>query len=217
MREDLTGRRFGSLTVLGYSHFKNVSYWNCICDCGTIKSYQKGNLISNNAKSCGCLKSENISKGKTKHGMKHTKEYRIWWGIKQRCFYHKNDSYKHYGGRGISMCDEWKNSFEAFYRDMGKPPHGTSIDRINNDGNYEPNNCRWATNAEQQSNRRCTVKLTIGNQTRDLEEWSKISGVGYTTIRYRLKKLQWSNQDAVFIPPYGHNVFHPDLDDRSTG
>lgn len=149
---DLTGMKFGEWTILGRSSNKSGGkrLWDALCSCGTRRSLQSMPLRNGKTLSCGCQRSENL---KT-HGMKGTTEYTIWKGMKGRCYYKKHVGYKRYGGRGIKMSDDWKNSFECFYRDMGpRPSLAHSIDRINGNGHYEKSNCRWATSLEQAHNK----------------------------------------------------------------
>jgi hypothetical protein len=160
VRVDITGQRFGRLTVVaehGWDRGQRMLYWRCLCDCGgeTIASHK--NLRSGNTKSCGCLRIE-MGKAKTlRHGASRRgdrkKVYGVWATMRARCRYPSQQSYHLYGARGITVCERWQ-LFDNFYADMGDPPPGYSLDRIDPDGNYEPSNCRWATSKEQRANQR---------------------------------------------------------------
>jgi hypothetical protein len=126
----------------------------CNCDCGNKNYFRLSDLKSGKTSSCGCYRIENSIKFNTKHGLKYHSLYPTWLNMKQRCYNSNHNRYKDYGGRGIKVCDMWLNSFENFLNDMGERPEGTSLDRINNNGNYEPNNCKWATKSEQRINQR---------------------------------------------------------------
>jgi hypothetical protein len=161
---DLIGRRFGRLVVLAL-HPKRSRFgearWICRCDCGGESIVHGSNLPSGNSKSCGCIRKEMLAKrntNNTKHGLCRSRAYRRWQSMKARCFNPRHRSYPWYGGRGISVCEHWL-IFENCYADMGEPPPGLSLDRIDPDGNYEPGNCRWATAAEQLANRRPRRRL----------------------------------------------------------
>ena len=185
MREDLTGQRFGRLVALNFSH-KNKSrktYWDFLCDCGTIKTIRTDGVKSGKVQSCGCLKKEQDEVNLNREGSKPTKYdseglsqhplYHKWRGMKRRC-YDKNDShYQYYGGRGITICKEWLYSFKAFYEwslENGWE-EGLEIDRINNDGNYEPSNCRYVTRKTNCNNRSTTRKITLNEKTHSIMEW----------------------------------------------
>lgn len=158
-RIDLVGQRFGKLLIIsrGENRPGQHSRWNYVCDCGATGSAKSCHLRSGATQSCGC------GAGKT-HGAsggrkQKTPEYHSWLAAKQRCFNPNNIAYRYYGGRGIGMCDRWKDSFAAFLADMGSRPEGMSLDRIDSDGHYEPGNCRWATRTTQSANQRRPRKL----------------------------------------------------------
>lgn len=186
---NLIGQRYGRLTVQEYAgKRKGVAMWNCVCDCGNMTTVYAGNLRSGSTVSCGCYRKENARTNKHTHGGKGTRLYNIWRGMKTRCRNMKDKAYERYGGRGITICDEWANSFEAFrdwalangYRDE------LTIDRKNNDGPYNPNNCRWATWDTQNNNRRINRKITYNGITRTIAQWAKATGVKEDTLRGRL-------------------------------
>lgn len=153
---DLTGKKYGRLTVIERSGVRGgQSSWLCKCECGNKKVVIGKNLRRGLTTSCGCYHNELLSVRNTTHGLSKTRIYRIWRDMKNRCFYSKDKHFKDYGGRGITICDEWKNSFESFYKwsDANGYSEKLTIDRIDNDGNYEPSNCRWITMKEQCQNR----------------------------------------------------------------
>lgn len=157
--KDLVGTKFHRLTVISFVEMiGSHSYWVCRCDCGKEKIVRKTSLTSGHTKSCGCLQREKFIEQtvrlSTTHGKRHSKEYNSWRGMVQRCTNQKQEKYAIYGARGIKVCGRWLK-FENFYEDMGdKPSPKHSIERINNEGNYEPSNCKWATAVEQMNNTR---------------------------------------------------------------
>lgn len=197
---DLTNQKFGRLTAISYDKYMNKkSYWNCICDCGNTVSVRVQSLTSGKTSSCGCLKSELTLQRTIKHGMAYANEYKIWCLMKARCYNRRSPEYHRYGGRGIFVSDEWRNSFSAFYRDMGDRPEGYSIERIDNDKGYSKENCKWATYEEQCNNKSTNIKIEINNQVKSLKEWANISGIKYRTILGRLTH-HWNPTDAIFKP-----------------
>lgn len=179
------GDRFGKLTVIDRNP-KNSSdrrkRWDCLCDCGKRITVRSKELLVGDTRSCGCAKdgSWNVT-----HGLRHTPEYRIWTGMKGRCSNPNRINYVEYGGRGVTICDRW-HKFENFYEDMGaRPSKAHSIDRMNNDGPYAPENCRWATKKEQANNRRTNLVISYGGRAWNLSELSAHLEIPKTTLRYR--------------------------------
>lgn len=179
---DLTGQQFGYLTALEYhsSHHEKV-YWRCRCVCGKETMARSGDLRSGNTQSCGCRK------GYRTHGHSHVSAYKIWEGMKRRCVNPSDPEYRNYGGRGIRVCDHWQ-SFENFYADMGDRPAGMSIDRIDSDGDYTPENCRWATPLEQSQNSRHCRYAVYAGQRLCLAEWARRLGVSRQTLQGRARR-----------------------------
>jgi len=190
---DLTGIKFGRLEALSIDYSKNTKYiyWLCKCDCGKKVSVKNYNLLSGNTKSCRCLSILTNKENKTniKHGLSRSKEYKTWCGMKTRC-YNPNDSYyNRYGGRGIKVCGRWLNSFENFLEDMGKRPSPKhSIDRINNDGDYEPSNCKWATGVEQIRNRSISTWVEVFGENKPLFSWAKELNIKPATLAWRIRQ-----------------------------
>lgn len=153
--KDETGKRYGRLLVLGReaNASRGQARWLCLCDCGEKTVVRGGDLRFLKFKSCGCLARDRASEANTTHGMSETRIYRVWAGMIQRCANPHSRYYKNYGGRGIKICEKWFD-FAEFMKDMGPRPQGLSLDRIDNAGNYEPGNCRWATRSQQNYNRR---------------------------------------------------------------
>lgn len=155
---DLSGRQFGRILVLRYSYSNRfgASYWQCVCDCGTEKAVRGSSLTSGVIKSCGCLNSELTAARVTKHGGNGTAAHKSWRHMRDRCRNPKSKHFSYYGGRGVTICSRW-DDFSAFWGDMGNPPAGYTLDRIDPNGDYEPSNCRWASKETQGRNQRPRV------------------------------------------------------------
>ncbi len=205
---DLSGQVFDRLTVLGLSHriINKAVYWNCLCSCGKKYCTTTSSLRSGRCKSCGCLQREHAGNVFRTHGLSQTKMYKAWHGMIQRCTNPNSLDYPNYGGRGITVCPEWYD-YLTFYNDMGDRPNGMTLDRIDVNGNYEPNNCRWITNLAQQNNRRDNVLISYLNEVKTISEWSRYFNIPVTNIRNRLNR-GWS-LDEVFSKEDFTNKKHP--------
>lgn len=186
---DLTGQKFGRLTVIERDTSRTGrAYWICKCSCGTVKSICGKELRNSKTKSCGCYNRE-VFCHKT-HGQRHTKIYNVWRNMRDRCFNPKRVGYKNYGGRGITVCEEWRNDFQPFYDYVSKLEHfgegGYTLDRINVNGNYEPGNVRWATDAQQRRNRTDNHYIKINGEQMILSDVAKLAGVTASTIYKRI-------------------------------
>lgn len=210
---NLIGNKYGRLTVIGLDESKQTrkTFWICECECGNVVSIRSDRLISGNTHSCGCYKREsdrrnvqNVPAYKKfkEQGIKvgGTRLYGIWQNMKARCYNKNNARYSSYGGRGVKVCEEWLNDYMAFYKwamESGYEDNLT-IDRINVNGNYAPNNCRWATNVQQSCNRRTNIFITIGNTTKSLKEWCDIFELPYKTVNARYKRNENITLDELF-------------------
>lgn len=219
---DLTGRRFGRLVairIVGKSK-GGTAMWECQCDCGNTHITKSSSLLSGDTKSCGCLHREQLRERKTIHGLKHTRLYSVWNKMKQRCHNENDKSYKNYGGRGIKVCSEWRYDFQSFY-DWALAngyQEGLTIDRKNNDGDYEPGNCRWATDAEQNLNKRTNRFITFEGETKTVKEFADKYGIRYTTLYSRLWRGE-SEGDSLFRKPdarYSLEGRHEGKEDKGT-
>ena len=203
---DLTGQKFERLLVVGFSHRNKSgkSYWRCKCDCGNEKEIvvQGYDLKRGHTKSCGCIEKEHPNA--TIHGLSHTKTHSEWRNMKQRCYNKNCDRYYTHGARGIKVCDRWRNSFEAFYEDVSKLPHfeekGYSLNRINNDGDYEPNNVEWADDIAQANNKSNNHLITFDGETYTTAEWARIKNIPPSTLRNRINVLRWTAEKALNTP-----------------
>ena len=199
---DITGQKFGRLKVIRIAgKDKHNKYkWLCACECGNTKTILGNSLRDGMTKSCGCLVEERMATMGRKskiHGMINGAEYKSWQSMKARCLNKNNPKYKIYGGRGITICKRWLDSFEKFYADMGKRSKGKTLDRRNNNGNYCPENCRWASVKEQGRNKRNNVVMTYKGKTLCLVEWAEIIKINPITLRNRLYK-GWGVEKVLF-------------------
>jgi hypothetical protein len=197
------GDRFGKLTIQKTyrKYFENYNgrYADCLCDCGNISTVFVGSLTKGDSRSCGCNIKE--TKPNLTHGMRNTRLYSVWCKMKGRCYNENDPSYKDYGGRGIYVCDEWKDDFVSFY--LWSQENGYAdkleIDRINNNGGYSPDNCRWTTKKVNCRNRRSCHNVTINGETKTVVEWAEVSGVSRKTVFTRIYR-GWDYFDAIFSP-----------------
>lgn len=200
--KDISGMRFGRLTAsrcVGKNKFRAL-LWECRCECGGVVSLPASALTSGNTKSCGCLHVEQIralGKSMAVCDAPGLPETGVWKSMIRRCCNPNDRGYHNYGGRGISVCESWKRSCRQFISDVGPRPSPLhQIDRINNDGNYEPGNCRWVLPRQQQQNRRSTRHISYCGVTKCIAEWARELGIGETTIAWRLK-AGWSIANAL--------------------
>jgi hypothetical protein len=185
---DLTGRRFGYLTVIKRRGSRgSFAAWECRCDCGVMKVVGGRELRIGHTKSCGCFRRAFSTKKNRKHGRFGTPIYRSWASMVYRCTNPSSSCYHNYGGRGINVCSRWR-SFENFLADMGERPRGRSLERIDNDGNYEPGNCRWATAGEQATNQRRVRLLETSHGMLSKTQIAKIAGVTPCCIKHRIRR-----------------------------
>ena len=199
-RIDLSGKRYGNLVALNFlrSNEKGTSIWLCRCDCGNEIEVSYNNLKSGNTKSCGCWHE--------KHSESKSRLYKCWQGMKSRCEYKKDNNYHNYGARGISVCNEWSNSYISFrnWAVNNGYKNTLTLDRIDVNGNYEPLNCRWATDEIQQNNRRNNVYIEYNGEKLTLRQiakkYSEPKGISYKTLWGRYKKLKWDLEKSINTP-----------------
>lgn len=188
---DMAGKRYGSITVIhdvGFCTDRKYK-WLALCDCGNKFETSGAKIRSGEVVTCPSCSKERVRLSHITHGSRYVDEYRTWTHIKSRCYNARVPEYNRYGGRGILVCDRWLESFENFLADMGiRPSKQHSIDRKDNDGNYEPSNCRWATIKEQANNTRSNRKVTIGRKTKNMTQWAEDIGVTREVIHKRLKR-----------------------------
>lgn len=199
---DLTGMRFGRLTVLGLDHIdgNSIYFWRCLCDCGKIVVVRNTSLNNGTTTSCGCYRREATSRRTTKHGLCDHPLYIVWEDMRRRCSREYDQAWYRYGGRGISVCDEWDNDFMSFYEwamESGWEP-GLSIDRLNNDEGYLPWNCRWVDKTTQANNRSTNRLIEYAGETRSIAEWAVIFDINYFTLRARINRGDMRDFEKYF-------------------
>jgi len=199
---DMTGIVFFRLTVreyVGRANKGNLSYWLCGCSCGGETVVSRSNLISGHCRSCGCFAAEESSRRVRRHGARGTTEYKSWSGMRDRCLNPADPAYSGYGGRGITIDPRW-DTFESFFADMGpRPAAGYSIDRLDNDGPYSPENCRWATRTEQGRNKRNNFRVEFREERLTVAEIAERTGARSKILYGRLRR-GWSVERAVSEP-----------------
>ncbi len=203
------GKVYGGWTVLAFSHRdrRSKKHWVCRCECGIQRPVAESNLKREGSHSCGCRFLASITKhGALKNGGR-SGTWTTWNGMIQRCYNPRHKEFHNYGARGISICERWRYDFAAFLADMGEKPPDKTIDRIDNNGNYEPGNCRWATDREQTRNKRVNVFYTHDGASLVIADWAVRLGVKKVTIRTRMRR-GWTFEQAILTPvgPRGHKV-----------
>lgn len=199
---DLTGKRFNHLVVIERANNspRGSTMWRCVCDCGNEKLVRRDNLVYGAVKSCGCL-THRPAYNRT-HNKSKSKLYRKWVSMKRRCYDITSAGYKNYGGRGIEVCDEWKESFESFYDWAMKTRQDDTLtlERVDVNGNYCPENCTWITKAEQSNNRTSCIMITYNGKTQNLMQWCKELNLDYKRTYNRMFKSHWSFDKAISTP-----------------
>ena len=201
---DLTGQRFGRLTVVSRSeNAKNGnSRWACKCSCGNNITTERSSLIQGKTRSCGCYQSDRTKEAHFKHGLRHHKLYHVWAGLKDRCSNSKNKAYNHYGNRGITVCEEWREDYSKFYIWAIENGYAEdlTIDRIDNNKGYTPDNCQWVDMKTQANNKRSNCIITYNNETKTLTQWAEQLDMKFDTLKCRLYKYGWSVERAFTTP-----------------
>ena len=210
--QDLTGQKFGRLTVIKRIENKRIGsrqivQYACLCECGQEVKVTADHLRNGDTKSCGCLQKELAKKRVQSHGQSNSRLYTIWSLMKARCLNSKNTGYVNYGGRGIRICKRWLN-FESFY--IWAISHGynknLSIDRIDNNGDYKPSNCRWTDMKTQCNNRRTSIIIEFENEKHTMKKWAEIKNIKYRTLARRFEK-GWTIEDALTKPIKQHKEY----------
>ena len=210
--DDIIGNRVGRLIVeefWGRDSKHGHPHYICRCDCGNTKVIARGSLLKNATKSCGCLRNEK----RFRHGGSYDNAYWSWKAMIRRCTNPSHDSYPHYGGRGIKVCDRWM-IYENFKHDMGDRPKGLSIDRIDPDGNYEPGNCKWSTSHEQSNNRRYNRIISYEGKEYTCSQLARAYGIEPSTLNMRLYRYNWPIKQALGVEPRAAQSGSRDLSGR---
>ena len=199
--KDMSGQKFGRLTVLKYlySDKRHKAIWQCKCECGKIHNVRGDMLRNGRIQSCGCLQDDRRKEVLTKHNKSHTRLYKVYHAMKTRCTQKNNREYKNYGARGIVVCQEWLDDFMNFYNwamDNGYRD-GLSIDRIDVNGNYEPSNCRWTDQKTQNNNKRNNIYLNYNGKTQTLMQWVDELNLTYSCVQHRYER-GWSTKEILF-------------------
>ncbi len=206
--QDLTGQKFGRLTVKACAVKARIlegkrlhTLWECVCDCGEICVRKASSLKNETTRSCGCLQREVAGNRSRTHGYTSVPEYDVWLKAVERITDPSATGYHRYGGRGLSMCEAWLASFDVFLQDMGpRPSSKYTLERIDNDKGYEPDNCRWATRKEQSNNMSSNVVLDYNGETKTIAQWCSELGHVYSTIRGRVRRYGWTVVRALETP-----------------
>lgn len=206
---DLTGQKFGNLTAVKRleNNRHKCAMWECRCSCGKTAICTTGHLRSGHSKTCGCLKKEILTLRNVSHDKSKTPEYRTWYHMIQRCTNPNDKDFKHYGGRGIAVCPEWRSSFQAFYEYIGtRPTPQHSIDRIDNNIGYRPGNIKWATTTCQGNNRRTNRIVAYKGKAMNLTQWASEYGMSSRIIYQRVAILGWPIEKALTKPIQKHHI-----------
>lgn len=199
---DLSGKVYGKLTVLGLGYMQKAkngtkSFWKCLCNCGKETIVFRSKLISGHTTSCGCMSSRKTVGLRSKvHGLSHSREHNKWCSMLARVYNKNVLSYKHYGGRGIGVCERW-NNFENFLEDMGKCPDGMTLERLDNNGNYEPGNCAWKSRMDQANNKRNNIFIEYIGKRQTMTQWARDLNLKFPTLWARINKLGWPLERAL--------------------
>lgn len=198
--KNLTGQRFSRLLVVSFSHIKNRNaVWNCLCDCGNECQVRGSRLRSGDTKSCGCFQIEQSIKHAYIDGLSYHPLRKLYQNMISRCCNPNTKDYHNYGGRGITVCARWRESFANFLEDMGERPEGYTLDRIDNEGSYSPDNCRWASLLQQSNNKRSNRYLFYNGKNLTMKQWSTLMGVNKVTVSRRIR-AGWSIERALTQP-----------------